>query len=34
VHIDGLIKPEDLSRLGGQFGVPRIELRQGQGEKK
>jgi hypothetical protein len=34
VHIDGLIRPEDLSRLGGQFGVPRIELKQGQGEKK
>lgn len=32
VNIVGDINPEDLSRLGGQFGIPRIETRHG--EKK
>jgi hypothetical protein len=32
VHIDGAIRPEDLSRLGGQFGVPHVEVKPG--EKK
>jgi hypothetical protein len=26
VHIDGLINPEQLSELGGQFGIPAVEM--------
>ncbi len=26
VHIDGLIKPEQLAGLGGQFGIPNVEM--------
>jgi hypothetical protein len=26
VHIDGLIDPEQLSKLGGQFGIPKVEM--------
>jgi hypothetical protein len=32
VNIAGPINPEDLARLGGQFGIPRMELKRG--EKK
>ena len=32
VHISGNINPEDLSRLGGQFGIPKVEVKPG--EKK
>ena len=32
VNIVGPIDPEDLARLGGQFGIPRMELKHG--EKK
>lgn len=28
VHIDGPIDPEQLGSLGGQFGIPRVEMRQ------
>jgi hypothetical protein len=26
VNIDGPIRPEDLAKLGGQMGVPRIDI--------
>ncbi len=26
VHIDGMIDPEMLGKLGGQFGIPRVEM--------
>jgi hypothetical protein len=26
VHISGPLRPEDLAKLGGQFGVPRVEM--------
>ena len=26
VHIDGLINPEQLAGLGGQFGIPKVEM--------
>lgn len=26
VHIDGVINPEQLAKLGGQFGIPKIEM--------
>jgi hypothetical protein len=26
VHIDGLIDPEQLAGLGGQFGIPKVEM--------
>ena len=26
VHIDGFIKPEQLAGLGGQFGIPNVEM--------
>jgi hypothetical protein len=26
VHIDGVIDPEQLSELGGQFGIPKLEM--------
>ena len=26
VHIDGLINPEQLAALGGQFGIPKVEM--------
>lgn len=32
VSIDGLIDPEQLSKLGGQFGIPKVEVPKG--EKK
>lgn len=28
VHIDGPIDPEQLGALGGQFGIPRVEVRE------
>ena len=34
VSIVGSINPEDLSRLGGQFGIPRVEVAPPKGEKK
>lgn len=26
VHIDGLINPDTLGKLGGQFGIPKVEM--------
>jgi hypothetical protein len=26
VHIDGVINPEQLAKLGGQFGIPKVEV--------
>jgi len=34
VDIDGQIKPEDLGKLGGRAGIPRMDLRFGERAKK
>ena len=34
VHIAGSIRPEDLSRLGGQFGIPKIDVKPQPSDKK
>ena len=32
VHISGPINPDDLGRLGGQFGIPRLDVKPGAGK--
>jgi hypothetical protein len=34
VHIDGPIDPEELSRLGGHMGIPKMSKELGKGKKK